>query len=48
LPVKLKGTQKKMAEAAVGTKTLGTMFAAVPDKKKDNNPSDVPPRKEEL
>jgi len=36
-----------MAEAAVGTKSLGTMFAAVPDKKKDNNnPSDVPPREE--
>jgi len=36
-----------MAEAAVGTKTLGTMFAAVPHKKKNNNPSDVPPREEE-
>ena len=35
LPVKLKGTQKRMAEAAVGTKSLGAMFAAAlaaPDK----------------
>jgi len=53
LPVKLKGTQKKMAEAAVGTKSLGTMFAAVPDKKQESKQStnqslsDVPPRKEE-
>ena len=50
LPVKLKGTQKKMAEAAVGTKSLGTMFAAasaVPAKKKvADNPSDVPPCEE--
>ena len=41
-----------MAEAAVGTKSLGTMFAAAsadPAKKKDNNnPSGVPPPKEEL
>ena len=39
-----------MAEAAVGMKSLGTMFAAasaVRAKKKDKNPSDAPPREEE-
>jgi len=49
LPVKLKGTQKRMAGAAVGTKSLGTLFAAAraaSDKKKANS-SDVPPSIEE-
>jgi len=35
-----------MAEAAVGTKSLGTMLAAAPEKKKAN-PSNVPPSMEE-
>ena len=46
--VKLKGTQKIMAEAAVGTKSLGAMFAAALaalDKiiVATNNPSDIIP-----
>ena len=54
LPIKLKGAQKKNAEAAVGTKSLDQMFSSVvPDKKKESkqsinqSSSDVPPRKEE-
>jgi hypothetical protein len=46
VPIKLTPREVTNAKAAVGTMSLVTLFAAVPGKKKDNNPSDVPPREE--
>jgi len=43
LPVKLKGVQKKNAEAAVGTKSLDQMFSSVAPDKKQANTLPIPP-----
>jgi hypothetical protein len=48
VPIKLTAREVTNAKAAIGTMSLTTLFAAAPAKTKvDNNPTDVPPGKEE-